>query len=119
MIAKKTFVIITSINRPSKAIHEFARWPGWHVIVVGDRKTPEDWRCDGVTYLGIEQQYDEFADLARLVPENTYTRKMVGYVYAMRRGATAIFETDDDNIPYVGAQAVVESDLSNNTVEVP
>ena len=119
MTAKKTFVVITSINRPSEAIHEFARWSGWHLIVVGDRKTPEGWQCDGVTYLGIEQQYDEFAELARMVPENTYTRKVLGYVYAMRRGATAIFETDDDNIPYAGAQAVVELDILDRKVEVP
>ncbi|TAK71680.1 MAG: hypothetical protein EPO19_04400 [Betaproteobacteria bacterium] len=112
MVEQERFVVITSINRPSEAIYEFARWSGWHVIVVGDRKTPEGWQCDGVTYLGIDQQYDEFPELASAIPENTYTRKMLGYLYAMQRGATTIFETDDDNIPYRDAAATIGTLLS-------
>jgi len=38
-------------------------------------------------------------------------RKMVGYAYAIQNGATAIFETDDDNIPYNDAESVVEETL--------
>jgi hypothetical protein len=64
-----------------------------------------------VTYLGIEKQYEEFGEFARVIPENTYTRKMLGYVYAIHQGAKVIFESDDDNIPYADAQKSVEKCL--------
>jgi hypothetical protein len=102
------YIIITSINLPSKAIFEFRKWEGWQLIVVGDRKTSSNWNCNGVTFLSIEQQYDEFGEFARAIPENTYKRKMIGYAYAIKRGATAIFETDDDNIPYADASEKVK-----------
>lgn len=101
------FIIITTINRPNLAIFEFRRWQDWQIVVVGDRKTPADWTYDGVTYLSIEEQYDEFGDLARAFPENTYIRKTLGYVYAIKHGAIAILETDDDNIPYKGSEWIV------------
>ena len=37
--------------------------------------------------------------LAQCCPERSYTRKNLGYLEAMRRGARIIVETDDDNRP--------------------
>lgn len=105
------FIIITSINEPTLAIREYAKWEGWTTVVVGDRKSPKDWHCDGVVFLSLDDQFDQFPSLSALLPENTYVRKMFGYIYAMRNKAIAVFETDDDNIPYPDAKAVVESDL--------
>ena len=34
------------------------------------------------------------------MPWNTYSRKIAGYLYAIKNGAEIIAETDDDNIPY-------------------
>ncbi len=113
------FIVITSINGPTDAVCEFAKWSGWNTVVVGDRKSPRNWACDGVTFLSIDAQRSEFPKLSGLVPENTYVRKMFGYLHAMRRGAKAIFETDDDNIPYPGAQDVVEQDLTGGHAHVP
>ena len=107
------FVIITTINEPSEAISRFCEWLGWQVVVVGDRKTPVNWSLRGITYLGLEQQYDEFGEFARLLPENTYLRKMIGYLYAIKNGASAIFETDDDNLPYNDACKVVDTILES------
>jgi hypothetical protein len=104
------FIVITTVNQPSEGIARF-RWDGWTVVVVGDKKTPPDWHCDGVTYLGPEHQLDMFGDLAEAIPMSTYRRKMIGYAYAIQRGATAIFESDDDNIPYADAAAIVDAEL--------
>ena len=112
------FVVITSINPPNEAISQFAKWPGWDVVVVGDRKTPEPWAYPNVTYLNIEQQHDmfgEFGNFVSSIPENTYLRKMIGYIYAIRHGANLIFESDDDNIPYPDASEIVESHLPPET----
>lgn len=108
MNKKNKFIIITTINKPSESIFEFCKWEDWQVVVVGDRKTPVDWGCDNAIYLSIEKQYDEFGEFARIIPENTYTRKMLGYVYAIKNGATAIFESDDDNIPYPDSAKTID-----------
>ena len=102
------FLIITTIHEPTAAILEFRKWASWQIVVVGDRKGPEDWTCDGVIYLGIKEQYARYRNLARAIPENTYVRKMLGYVYAIECGASAILESDDDNIPYVNSEATVD-----------
>jgi len=104
------FIVITTINPPGKAVAEFAKWEGWRLIVIGDRKTPKDWlSVSGVTYLDIEDQAGLFPELAAIIPENTYTRKMIGYAHAIKSGAKAIFETDDDNIPYAYARETIEA----------
>jgi len=110
---KTKFIVITTINKPTEAISKFARWENWHVVVVGDRKSPTDWECEGATYLNLEDQYSHpsLSPLSKAIPENTYVRKTVGYAYAIQNGATAIFETDDDNIPYNDAESVVENAL--------
>jgi hypothetical protein len=106
------FLVITTVNAPSEGIAEFCKWPGWQVVVVGDRRTPENWEQKGAVYLDMVEQYDRFKDFAKAVPENTYTRKMMGYAYAIQHGAKAIYETDDDNIPYPDAAATVDRILA-------
>lgn len=117
---KNNFIVITTINKPTEAISKFAQWKSWNVVVIGDRKSPTDWKCEGVTYLNLEDQYSHSSlnSLAKAIPENTYVRKMVGYAYAIQNGATAIFETDDDNIPYDDAESVLEETLKlkNNSL---
>lgn len=108
---KSKFVIITTINEPSESIFEFCKWEDWQVIVVGDRKTPANWNCGNAIYLSIEKQYDDFGDFSRVLPENTYIRKMLGYVYAIKNGATAIFESDDDNIPYPDSEKIIDQQI--------
>lgn len=114
MKSSSNYLVITTINKPSEAITEFAQWAGWQVVVVGDRKTPTNWAYDGITYLGIDEQHAMFGQLAHAIPENSYTRKMLGYVYAIRCGATAIFESDDDNIPYKDADRDLEDILADD-----
>lgn len=92
------FIIITSIFKPTRAIYEFANRSEWQVVVVGDRKTPKTWNAKGVTYLSVEKQQELFPNFS--LPENIYARKMFGYLYAIKAGATVIAESDDDNIPY-------------------
>jgi hypothetical protein len=96
----KKFIVITSIFRPTEAIETFSKLAGYHLVVVGDKKTPPDWYYDNCTYLDVNAQIALSPDLANVIPYNHYGRKMVGYVYAMKQGADIIIDTDDDNIPY-------------------
>jgi hypothetical protein len=96
-------LVITTINQPTVALYkyqEILEKDSWKVIVVGDRKTPDDFDLPGVDYLSVECQYELFGELASLIPLNHYARKTLGYLYAIRQGAEVIVESDDDNIPY-------------------
>jgi len=96
------WIVVTTINRPTKAIQkisEIVATDGWRCVVVGDKKTPPDWSASGIDYLSYDDQLCMFGRLAELLPANHYCRKNLGYLYAIRNGAEAILETDDDNIP--------------------
>ncbi|PAV88219.1 hypothetical protein WR25_21964 [Diploscapter pachys] len=41
-------------------------------------------------------------NLVRKLPYKSYTRKMIGYLYAISHGAEWIYDTDDDNRPIFG-----------------
>ena len=94
----RKYIIITTVQEPTEAVKKFAHLAHWKLIVVGDKKTPAGWQCDGAIYLppAAQKKYK-----IRL-PYNHYARKMYGYLYAIKDGATHIAESDDDNIPYEG-----------------
>ena len=94
------FIVVTTINKPSKAINAFAKFSDWQLVVVGDRKTPVNWSCTNAIYLSPDQQINSGLKIVLTLPWNHYARKMVGYLEAIRRGASLIVDTDDDNIPY-------------------
>ena len=91
--------VITSIYPPGKAVEGFASLEGNHVVIAGDHKTPPDWSHSNCSYLSpADQEALDFKMISKL-PWNHYCRKMVGYLYAIREGASEIFDTDEDNIP--------------------
>ncbi len=97
---QKKFIVITSIFPPTEAVKKFSQISDWNLVVVGDKKSPADWRFPNVTYLGPEDQESLGYDTLKLLPWNHYCRKMVGYLYAIEQGADLIADSDDDNIPY-------------------
>jgi hypothetical protein len=92
-------IVITSIFDPTEAVVEFSKMNDYQLIVVGDKKTPEDWNCENVDYISVLQQEKLNFKLAKVLPYNHYCRKMLGYLKAMQNGANYIIDTDDDNIP--------------------
>lgn len=95
------WIIVTTINLPTKAIYDLAMLtPDWNLLVVGDRKTPPDWHCEGARFLSIDEQRELGFSLSRNAPFNHYARKNLGYLYAIEKGASILLETDDDNLPY-------------------
>jgi hypothetical protein len=92
-------VVITSIHPPTEGIRVFSSRQDASVVVVGDRKTPDPWVCGDVNFVSIAEQLSSGMPIGRWLPENHYSRKLLGYVRAMELGATAILDTDDDNVP--------------------
>lgn len=95
----KKFVIITSIFPPTEAVAKFSKFKDWRLIVVGDKKTPGNWNYDNVTYLSPDDQIKLNYEIIKYLPWNSYSRKIIGYLYAIKEGADIIADTDDDNIP--------------------
>lgn len=95
----KNVIVITTIFSPTQAVELFSRMENYHLIVIGDKKTPRDWKYKNVEYISIDRQDDLGFELAGILPHNHYCRKMLGYLRAIQNGAEYIIDTDDDNIP--------------------
>jgi len=100
IFGKDKCVIITTINKPTETILKHINNKEYDVIIVGDNKTPDDYKNLSCIYLDIPSQKKLFPELSELLPYNHYSRKNLGYLYAIKKGYKIIYETDDDNIPY-------------------
>lgn len=94
------WIVVTTIQPPTEPIAVLSRMAeqGWSIVVVGDTKTPSNWEANGITYLSIAEQHRIFGQISQLIPVRHYSRKNLGYLFAIQNGATLILETDDDNI---------------------
>jgi len=72
---------------------------GARLLVAGDRKGPFEYALPDAELLTLEQQLALPLRLGGLLPVNHYVRKNIGYLVAISRGASCIYETDDDNAP--------------------
>lgn len=95
------YIVITSINGVTEAIEKFSKLSGWKVIVVADLKS-KPYEYDNVKFLTVEEQANLGFQTTNTTPFNHYSRKNIGYLYAMSQGAEYIYDTDDDTIPYDG-----------------
>ena len=93
------FIVITSIFSPTEAIEKFSKLDDWRIIVVADKKTDPNWVYPNVEFVSVSEQEKMISPLVNSLPWNSYTRKNIGYALAISRGATVIYDTDDDNIP--------------------
>lgn len=93
-----TWIVVTSISNNYFHIEKLVAL-GTKVVVVGDLKTPKDWKFPGCIFLSVDDQKKLGYSIIDHIPYNSYTRKNIGYLYAIANGAKFIFDTDDDNHP--------------------
>lgn len=108
-------IVTTTINFPTEATYKFAaitRKGKWHLIIVGDQKTPSAayeklvhsektlHNNSNVTYLPPSKQIELYTDLSNVIGWNTIQRRNIGLLHAWKLGAEVIATVDDDNIPY-------------------
>jgi len=91
--------VLTTIFNPTEQVRKLSEIPGWQVVVVADTKTPSNWTLDNVIFLDINAQKQLGYKVLDILPWNSYTRKVIGYLYAIENGARFIYDTDDDNAP--------------------
>lgn len=105
--------VITTINPPTRTVEMMVdRFT--NVIVVGDKKTPVDWNYAGTTYYPHGHDFG----FSFKAPDNHYARKNLGYLQAIKHGATLIYDIDDDNFP-VESWKMREVDCTATTVTGP
>jgi hypothetical protein len=96
----KVAVVITSISGPNavmKAIASDSVKNNFDFLMIGDTKTPVDFKLEGCDYYSVERQLQLPYSLAKLLPTKHYSRKNLGYLIAANHDI--IVETDDDNFP--------------------
>jgi hypothetical protein len=116
-------LIITSIaNDKNHILNTFAvecKKRNVDFIIIGDTKSPENFNLDGCDFWNIDRQSTLPFELATITPTRHYSRKNLGYLLAIKNGATQLVETDDDNIPreefWIEKQREVKSHLFENT----
>ena len=94
-------LVVTSIASPNavlKALAQGAQENNFEFIVIGDTKSPADFKLDGCRFISIEEQDQLDFRLAKILPKKHYARKNLGYLLAKKNDI--IVETDDDNFPY-------------------
>tara|TARA_B100000965_G_scaffold333803_1_gene298870 strand:- start:278 stop:1195 length:918 start_codon:yes stop_codon:yes gene_type:complete len=95
----KKYIISTSINPPTKAIRKFDTMNGWKLIVVGDLKTPKNYKLKNGIYLSPKDQIKINKKLSNLIGWNCIERRNFGFILAKKLGAEIVAIVDDDNIP--------------------
>jgi len=95
-------LIITTINKPNSNIKSFSKGckkNNWNFIIVGDKKTPKNFKLDYGHYFSTQAQQKLKFKFANICPYNSYARKNIGYLIAFSKKINFIVETDDDNGP--------------------
>ena len=104
------YTVITTIQRPTASVIRLAEFLGsgaGNLVIAGDTKGPDLFDLSAVTnfdesqltFLDIDAQLESGFAVAGLLPTKHYCRKNIGYLHAMKAGASCIYETDDDNHP--------------------
>ncbi len=100
MKSLKKFIVCTSINKPTLAIKKFDAMRDWKLVVVGDKKTPKNYKLKNGNYLSPSDQEKIDKKLSELIGWNCIQRRNFGILYAWKSGADIVAVVDDDNIPY-------------------
>jgi hypothetical protein len=102
MTKAKPIAVVTTIQGPTKSISsllETLRPAACPLLIIGDEKGPDSYAIEGTELYTLNRQLGLPYRLATMLPVRHYTRKNLGYLLAIERRATCIYETDDDNAP--------------------
>jgi hypothetical protein len=100
MLIMKKIIVTTTINPPTEAITRFDQLENWELIVIGDLKTPKDYKLERGIYVTPAEQESYDKKLSDTIGWNCIQRRNLGLLWAAERGADIIAVVDDDNIPY-------------------
>lgn len=108
-IHSENWIIVTTVNPPTRQMLEVCSIPDWNKLVVGDSSTPDsEWqKVEGCAYLSLADQLELDYHVGNLIPIKRYERKIIGYLFIIEAGGEIVFDTDDDNIQAAGVPLVL------------
>ncbi|KAK6179748.1 hypothetical protein SNE40_012037 [Patella caerulea] len=87
------WIVVTANVEPTDAIKYMSTLPKWKLLVVANSNTPKDWKLADCVYLSLAEQHQ--FKISKLIPTESYSRKTVGFLYAITKGADTIYDLDD------------------------
>ncbi|HKQ76392.1 MAG TPA: STELLO glycosyltransferase family protein [Blastocatellia bacterium] len=102
MYERPLYCVITTIQEPTPSIQILSKVNrdfGSRIIIIGDKKGPSRFDLECGDFFPLNAQAQLNFRLAQILPTGHYARKNLGYLIAIQRGASCIYETDDDNEP--------------------
>ena len=95
------WIVITTNQNPTEQINQLLKVPlPWIILVVErDKIVDSNWsnyKHKNLLFLSLEAQNDLCYETTSYIPVNSYSRKNIGYLFAIGHGAKEIFDTDDD-----------------------
>ena len=95
-------LVITSIASSTTALMEnsfqIAHNNNCRIIVIADKKSG-DIKVKNGNFLSVSSQNSLSYEIIKYLPWNSYSRKNIGYLEALKTKSEWIIETDDDNLP--------------------
>ncbi len=115
----KKVIVTTTINAPTIAIEKFDAMLGWELVVIGDLKTPKDYKLKRGKYWSPEMQEKYDKQLSDAIGWNCIQRRNFGLLIAHDMQADVVAVIDDDNIPLAdwGKNIMVGRDVEVNYYE--
>ncbi len=112
----KKIIVTTTINPPTEAVVKFDAMSGWEMIVIGDLKTPKDYKLKRGLYVTPAEQEKLDPELSKALGWNCIQRRNFGLLMAYKAGADIVAVIDDDNIPLEnwGKDVAVGSEIEVN-----
>ncbi len=98
----RTALIITTINDINRNILKFSNYckiKKWDLIIIGDKKSPKNYKLKYGKFYSLKEQKKLNFNYSKICPVNSYTRKNIGYLIALKKMNEVLIETDDDNYP--------------------
>lgn len=98
-----SWAVMTTINNVTESVaHTCDHLRDWCIAVVADRKTPREYTYDGachMIYIDVNMQKDwsRTCGFVGDLPWNHFSRKNIGYLFAIVNGAQRVWDFDDDN----------------------
>ncbi|KAI9240719.1 MAG: hypothetical protein BYD32DRAFT_458529 [Podila humilis] len=83
------------------------------VVVVADTKSPKEWKCGACVYLTVEEQQCLGFGMVPEIPFKAYTRKNIGYLWAIKQGATTVFDNDEPERYLVAPPVLIQQGLAD------
>ena len=96
----KIAFVITSINKPNNIVRSYAKLckkKKIDFIIIGDQKSPKNFTLKYAKFFNIKEQKKLNFNYTKICISNSYVRKNIGYLIAIKNGANLIVESDDDN----------------------